>query len=372
MNLVTLAFRNLRRRATRTVVVSLSVGLAIGSALALMALADSVENGAHEGVVERGADFLVLQRDAPDVFSGFIPEDVAAQIARVPGVATAANELMTFAPVDQNVQRLILGWPPESHFWREMPILSGRKPGPAEQRAAILGVGAAESLGKAVGDDLDIMDAHFTVVGIADYLSAINRSAIIVDLSDLQEITFKEGQVTVVHVELGRDSGEAALGRVTAAIEAIGRLVVTPTDQLLANDRNFAVLTAISNAVSLIALTMSALSITNALLMAIQERTREIGVMMAIGWDKPHIVASIVVEGVVIGIAGSAIGVVLGYAASFLFNSVPAIGDYLSFTPTLEMMLWTPLFAIAFCAVGSLYPAWRATSLVPADAIRKM
>ena len=337
-----------------------------------MALADSAENGAREGVVERGADFLVLQRDAPDVFSGFIPEAVAAQIARVPGVATAANELMTFAPVDQDTQRLILGWPPDSHFWREMPIRSGRTPGPGEQRAAILGVGAAESLGKVAGDDLDIMDAQFTIVGIADYASAINRSAIIVDLTDLQEISFKAGQVTVVHVALDRAAGEAVLKSVTAAIEAIGRLAVTPTDQLLANDRNFAVLKAISTAVSLIALIMSALSITNVLLMAIQERTREIGVMMAIGWDKPHIVASIIIEGVLIGIAGSVIGVALGYAASFLFAGVPAVGDYLSFSPTLEMMLWTPLFAVAFCAIGSLYPAWRATSLVPADAIRKI
>ncbi|MCB1498780.1 MAG: FtsX-like permease family protein [Bauldia sp.] len=356
----------------RSIIVSLSVGLAIGSALALIALADSAEHGAREGTVERGADFAVFQRDAPDIFSGFIPEHIAARIAEVPGVAAAANELLSFAPVDQTVQRLILGWPPESHFWRDMPILSGRAPKPGERRAAILGAGAAESLGKAVGDDLDIMDEHFTIVGIADYQSALNRSAIFVHLADLQEIGFKEGQVTVVYIELARDADHADTDRIKAEIEALGRLVVTPTDQLIANDRNFAILQAITSAVTLIALIVSALSILNALLMAVQERTREIGVMMAIGWDKPHIVVSIVVEGAVIGIAGSAIGIVLGYAASFLFSSVPTIGDYLSFTPTVGMMVWTPFWAVVLCALGSLYPAWRATSLVPAEAIRKI
>lgn len=372
MNLLTLAFRNLRRRATRTLIVALSVGLAVGSALALLALADSAENGAREGVDERGADFTVFQRDAPDIFSGFMPDDMPARIGALPGVAGVAGEYLTFAPVDQNVQRLILGWPPDSTFWKGMPIVAGRAPGPGERGAAVLGIGAAEALGKSVGDRLDIMDAPFTVVGIAGYGSALNRSAIIVGLADLQEVTFRPGQVTVVHVQLARGLGDAEIDALTRSIEALGRLVVTPTDRLIANDRNFAVLRAIANAVSWIALTMSALSILNALLMAVQERTREIGVMMAIGWDKPHIMASIVVEGVVIGIAGSLIGIALGYAASFLFTSVPAIGDYLSFAPTVGMMLTTPLLGVALCVVGSLYPAWRATSLVPAEAIRKV
>ena len=372
MNLVTLAFRNLRRRATRSLIVTLSVGLAVGSALALLALADSAETGAEQGVVERGADFTIFQRDAPDIFSGFIDEGMAERIAGVPGVAAAAGELLTFAPIDQEVQRLILGWPPDSYFWREMPIVSGRLPAPGERRAAILGVGAAESLGKSVGDDLGIMDEPFTIVGIAGYVSALNRSAIIVGLADLQEIAFKEGQITAVHVRLDRSAGQPDIAGITAAIEAMGRLVVTPTDRLIATDRNFAVMKAIASAVTLIALTMSALSIINVLLMAVQERTREIGVIMAIGWDRLHVMLSIVVEGVVVGIAGSGLGIILGYAASFLFSGVAALGRYHSFAPTAGMMLRTPLFAVALCAIGSLYPAWRAASLVPAEAIRQV
>src|SRR6185436_17931224 len=141
-------------------------------------------------------------------------------------------------------------------------------------------------------------------------------------------------------------------------------------DQLLRNDRNLAVLQAISRAVSLIALTLGALSVLNTLLMAVQERTREIGVMMAIGWSRRLTIASIVIEGVLIGIGGSVIGILLGFAASLSFTSIPQIGNYLSFAPSVEMILPTVLAAISMCVLGSLYPAWRATRLTPAEAIR--
>jgi putative ABC transport system permease protein len=121
----------------------------------------------------------------------------------------------------------------------------------------------------------------------------------------------------------------------------------------------------------LIALTMGALSVLNALLMAVQERTREIGIMTAIGWSRARTMASIVFEGVLIGVAGCSVGIPLSYGISLLFGYLPTIGDILSFHPSLSMVLPTLLASIALCAVGSLYPAWRAASMSPADALRR-
>ena len=216
------------------------------------------------------------------------------------------------------------------------------------------------------------MDEPFTIVGIAGYLSALNRSAIILPLADLQEISFKNDQITAIHLHLAPGDTDADVKRLTSDIQQLGRLQVSPTDRMIASDRNIGVLRAISHAVSLIALLIGALTILNALMMAVQERTREIGVMMAIGWSSRQIMTSIVLEGIVIGIAGSAIGIVLGYFASFWFSSIPTIGAYLSFRPTVGMLLQTPFFAVLLCALGSLYPAWRATLLIPADAIRTL
>jgi putative ABC transport system permease protein len=127
----------------------------------------------------------------------------------------------------------------------------------------------------------------------------------------------------------------------------------------------------VSLAISIIALTTAGLSVLNVLLMAVQERTRETGIMMAIGWSDRRITATIVLEGIMTGLAGCVVGVPLGLVACLFFDRLPVIGTYLSFRPSLAII--APCVAAAFLlsVLGSLYPAWRAVSLTPAEALRR-
>src|SRR5262245_49382501 len=152
MNLVTLAMRNLRRRPGRTVVLVLSVGLAVATALTLVALAAGIENSVREAVDERGADATVSQRDATDVLSGAVPDNLGVRLLSVRGVTSISGELAMFAPVERDHQMIILGWSPDGYFWSRLPLREGRRPGDGERRVALLGPGAAERLNKRVGD----------------------------------------------------------------------------------------------------------------------------------------------------------------------------------------------------------------------------
>jgi ABC-type lipoprotein release transport system permease subunit len=69
--------------------------------------------------------------------------------------------------------------------------------------------------------------------------------------------------------------------------------------------------------------------------------------------------------------AGCVLGVAVGYAASFLFPLIPTIGNYLDFEPTFGLIAPTIAAAFVLCAVGSLYPAWRAVRLTPAEALQR-
>lgn len=371
LNLITLALRNLRRRATRTIIVSLSVGLAVASALSLVALADSIKRSVGEGADERGADLTVLSRNASDIFSGFIAEDMKDKLSLIHGIQAVTGELVMYAPIDHDQQKVLTGWAADSFFWQRMPISNGHLPGLHEHRVVVLGSGAAEALHKDIGDNLDILDARFSVVGIANYQSALNRSMIYMPLPELQDIAFRQKQVSMFEIKLQPTVVPAEIEAIKAEVGQMDSLLATPTDQLLQHDRNLLVMKAISRSVSLIALTMGALSVLNALLMAVQERTREIGIMTAIGWSRARTMASIVFEGVLIGVAGCSVGIPLSYGISLLFGYLPTIGDILSFHPSLSMVLPTLLASIALCAVGSLYPAWRAASMSPADALRR-
>jgi putative ABC transport system permease protein len=117
---------------------------------------------------------------------------------------------------------------------------------------------------------------------------------------------------------------------------------------------------------------MSALNVLTALVMATQERTREIGVFAAIGWSNARIMMSIVIEGLLMCVLGCILGVLLSFLAAVVFPRIPAIGNLISFKPTLELIAPVLIAAFALCILGAILPAWRAVRMVPAEALRRL
>ncbi|MGD9913621.1 MAG: ABC transporter permease [Hyphomicrobiaceae bacterium] len=371
MNIATLALRNLLRRPARTLLLLLSVGLAIGTALALMSLSDSIENTSYESARERGADFTVTQKGGSDFFQGFVDVTLGPKIVALPGVAGVAGELAMFAPVDGENTFITFGMAEESYFWPAMPLTEGRLPAPGERFVAVLGQQLANVLEKKTGDTITVFDHPVQVIGVNDYQSGVNRGSLMMRLQDLQELAFREGQVTVFHVALQPGQSDAQIETIKQSILALAPVTIAPTDQLLARDRNVKVLKAISTTISIIALFTAGLSVLNVLLMAVQERIRETGIMMAIGWSDRRIMAMIVLEGMIIGLAGAIVGIPLGFVACSFFSWLPTIGTYLSFAPSSGIIAISVLGALALATLGSLYPAWRAVSHTPAEALRR-
>ena len=372
MNLVGLALRNLKRRPVRTCLSILGIGLAVGSALALIALSRSIQDSTREGMDEIGDDLVVMQKGASDIFGGFIPEETIERVAAIPGVVRVSGELVTFAPSTYGNSVLTLGWPDTSYLWKKVPLREGRVPAMGERHVTVLGDTAAASLGKKVGDDLELIGETFHVVGIAAYTTIVNRGVVLVPLSDLQEASYRPRQVTVVHVNVEHGAGRTELAPVRAAIEGLGNVVASTANEVLDNDRNFAILEAVSLAVAIIAVAMSALNVLNALVMATQERTREIGIFAAIGWSNARIMMSIVIEGILMCVIGCVVGVLLSFLAALAFPRIPAIGNLISFKPSVALIAPVLIAAFVLCILGSLLPAWRAVRMVPAEALRRL
>jgi len=371
MNLIGLALRNLRRRPVRTALSILGIALAVGGALALLALSRSIQDTTREGMDEIGDDLAVTQKDAPDIFAGFLPADTEGRVATVVGVTRAAGEMFMFAPSEQNRQVLTVGWPETSFLWGKIPLREGRVPNAGERKVAVVGDATADALAKKVGDQIEVFGEPFTVVGISKYKAIINRGTVMMPLDDLQELSYRPSQVTMVHVNVARDTSTAELARIRRDIEALGGVMVSTSSESLDNDRNFKILNAVSLGISIIALAMGVIYVLNSLVMATQERTREIGIVAAIGWSDTRIMTSIVIEGLVMCAIGCAFGVLLSFFAAFAFPLIPTIGDMISFQPSLRLMAATIGAAFLLCAIGALYPAWRAISMMPAEALRR-
>jgi putative ABC transport system permease protein len=372
MNLVGLARRNLWRRPIRTCLSVLGIGLAVGSALALMSLSHSIQDSMRESINEMGDDLVVMQKGASDIFGGFIPQQTVERVAAVPGVARASGELFMFAPSADNKSVLAQGWPDTSYLWKKVPLREGRVPANGEHNVAVLGDAAAAALGKKLNDEVVILGEPFKVIGIANYTTVVNRGLALLPLSDLQNISHRPAQVTIIHVNVDHAAGSGELKRVKDAIEGLGNLTASTADEMLDRDRNFAILDAVSLAISIIAIVMGAIYALNALVMATQERTREIGIFTAIGWSQARIMASIVIEGILMCVIGCVLGLLLSFATAFAFPHIPAIGNLVSFRPSTVLIIAVLIATLLLCGLGALLPAWRAVRMLPAEALRRI
>jgi lipoprotein-releasing system permease protein len=123
---------------------------------------------------------------------------------------------------------------------------------------------------------------------------------------------------------------------------------------------------------------VAALNILISLIMMVMEKTKDIAVLMSMGTRKSQVRNIFIAQGVLIGVIGTAIGLLLGYAISYagghyhLISLSPEVYsiDYVPFAPRLRDGIWVVLVAVGISFVATLYPSWSAGKTLPAEALR--
>jgi lipoprotein-releasing system permease protein len=123
---------------------------------------------------------------------------------------------------------------------------------------------------------------------------------------------------------------------------------------------------------------VAALNILISLIMMVMEKTKDIAVLMSMGTRKAQVRNVFIAQGVLIGIIGTAIGLILGYAISYAGGHYHVIHlspevysiSYVPFVPRVVDGLWVALFAVLISFVATLYPSWSAARILPAEALR--
>src|SRR6202522_603088 len=123
---------------------------------------------------------------------------------------------------------------------------------------------------------------------------------------------------------------------------------------------------------------VAALNILISLTMMVMEKTRDIAVLISMGTRKSQVRRIFIAQGVLIGVVGTAIGLVLGYALSFagghyhLLSLAPEVYsiDYVPFAPRATDGVLVALVAIGISLVATVYPSWSAARILPAEALR--
>jgi putative ABC transport system permease protein len=184
----------------------------------------------------------------------------------------------------------------------------------------------------------------------------------------------KEGSYGSIYVR-ARSIGDTE--PVRTALENMGLHVFSISDQLKEIRRGFLIVDSILGAIGTIALIVAALGIVNTMVMSILERTREIGVMKAIGGSEDEIKLIFFVEAATIGVIGALFGLVLGWMVTRVANLIVNSRILPAGEPPINLFyfpIWLILGAIGFSVVVSLiaglYPAIRAARVDPVQALR--
>jgi putative ABC transport system permease protein len=403
-NVIPIAVTALLRNKTRSFLTALGVIIGVASVISMVAVGEGAKARVSGVFAAMGTNMLVVLSGSTSmggVSGGFgsLPtltwDDLRAIRTQAPAVRWAAPAQMTKATImaeDQNWTTSITGTSPEFFDIRSWVIEKGSLFGDPEVQSAakVIVVGATVSdklFGPGVdpvGKSVRIRAVPFLIVGT---LQRKGQSPMGTDYDDAAFIpvtTFQNqiqgglqnyiAGIVAVSAVSAEDTGRAQ-SEITALLR--DRHHLRPADDDDFNIRNLTemanaqqegtrTLTALLAAIAVVSLVVGGIGIMNIMLVSVTERTREIGVRMAVGAKPWHVLAQFLAEAVTLSMIGGLMGIVLG---SVIARVVAARLGW-AYAPRLDMILLSFGFS-ALVGVGfGLYPARKASRLDPIEALR--
>ncbi len=398
--LLKMAFRNLGRNRRR----SLLSALAVAMGLALLVLMASFVTGEMQATLEntikldtghlqvRAASYdeSKVSLDWQDLVAH--PSSLAAQIQSLPQVQAATPRLIASGIVtigDQSRGVQVIGIDPASpaNGPFQKGLIAGQFLQPDDRDGVLIGKPLAEKLGLGVGDQINLLvnlsdggvdQQLFTIRGIyTTNTSAYDENTVFLPLAKAQAFTGAQDHASTIFVMLkDRDQAQA----VAAAIQSPGYQVLTwqKMNELVVQLEDFA--NAYMVILYLIVLGITATVVTNTLVMAVYERTREVGVLAAIGMKGRTIMTEFLFEAVLLATGGVIGGVILGslvvsYFATYGFYignygiSGMLLGDNIYPILTAQNVVTLAVVTYVMTLVASLYPAVMAARMEPVEAL---
>lgn len=437
MGVLTRAFRNVSRRKVRVLLVVIALGFSIAVLISVPAgikanqsitqamtdeyqedlqrLMEQINRTAMQirvtGEGWTGTDFIHIpyidERIADEIKSMDGVEDVVSSIMKLIG------EMKTYYFEGREYQLygdiyyMIKGVPFNSTLddrYNLLPvnITEGRKPYDGESNVVLIDSYVSQRFGVLAGDTMNISGTDFQVVGVFQSPGGSERMFVYMNLSNAQRILNLTGKVSQIMVSV-KDLSlvDEVVDKIKAAHPDL--TVVTYREQQHTAERmqqhykdmleqlaaNLSQIQVTANQVTLISLVATSSMILFTMLYTVRERTKEIGILKALGFTNWSVMTQFVLEGTIISLIGGIVGVairsigapilatlVLPQLRSNLDIAVRNIGGsetwgtFITTSPDIHTVLLGIGVAVLLGALGSLYPAWRASRMKPVEALR--
>jgi putative ABC transport system permease protein len=409
-----LAFRNVFRYKRRTIITFSAISYGLGLMALGICLYNGVDTHAMDNIIDYQTAHLKIlasgyfeeKDEVPLEFTIDEPQEIKSLLKDNQDIKGVESRILFQASIISGMDELpCLGVAIEPEidplvFNIKDSIKDGRFLEPSESKI-ILGSGLARDLGLKVGDDctlrifFSIEDfiwnaLDLEIIGIAKTENPmVNRGTVFIPLSIAQEALGLENKTTELAIRIEdrnkllkvRDSIQSRLATLNKDYEVVSFEEYAADFKELMRLRS-----RIQALIPLMMILIATLGIVNTMLMAVMERTREIGMLAAMGMRKMEVMLVFIFEGALIGIFGSLAACVIGglggwwleakgFSLAFLGEKIT---DIVSFLPmevykgdlTAGTLLFTLIFGTVISILASFYPAYKAAKLDPIQALR--
>ena len=395
-----IATRSILRNKLRTLLTMLGIVIGVAAVIVMVALGQGAQSMIEQQIKGLGTNMLMVM--AGSTSQGGVSQGAGTfNRLTIPDAEKLAREGTTLAAVSPvifsrgqliggagNWRTSIMGVSPAYQAIRDWSTRSGSFFTEADLRAVrrvvVLGSTVADALipdAYPVGQQVQLRNVPFTVIGV---MTPKGQTAGGNDQDDTVIIPYTTAQAHLAgHSRIGQIIASTfSPGDIPAAQEEIRSIMreshkLAPgedDDFTIRNQDDIAaaasgttrVMSMLLAAIASISLVVGGIGIMNIMLVSVTERTREIGIRMAIGARSGDVLAQFLVESIVISVAGGLIGIVLGYAAGI--GLARATGWAVAMPP--EAALIAVLFSAAVGVFFGFYPARKAAALDPIQALR--
>ena len=354
-----------RKNSAILSIIGICIGIIVIVALGgiTQGLVSTFEDTIHAG----GADFSISGTETGDSAYGTntISANWTDTIANVSGVDEAYAIYVVLVPIGDDYMNTLIGIDPNGTDLADISLTDGRmfRDNSSE---VILGEVYANDNNISVGDNIIIKNEEFEVVGIYETGDQNMAGGVFTSISKVGELMDDSESISNIYVKVKKGVDPQSVADRIDELYGDNITTITSVMEMEQMGTMLNTLEAASWGISLLAIVVGGLGIINTMLMSVFERTREIGVLKAVGWSNKKILTMIVGESLVITIVSAIIGSIIGVVATY------ALAPMMGLTPVFTAKIFIQAFLIAIIVgiVGGIYPALKAVKLPPTEALR--
>ena len=369
MSFIAYMLRGLWSKKARAVGLTMAVAFAVMTVVSLQVTSSGLEQSAAAVISIGKADLTVAQKGVSDILSSSIDETELARIRAVPGVSSAVGVLVETEKVSASVPLFIeIGIAPQDLAPFGVTVVAGRPYAADATNQVMMGWRAASTFGLHVGDRFHTNGTVYDVTGIYSTGNAFGDAGAMFPLVALQAYNRVPGMVTLAFLKVAPGVPVTTVAR-RIDFRLPELTSIRTASQFGRADRNLVFLQAAVNGSTILAVLIGAVIVGNTMLLSLFERTRELGLLRAVGWTRRRTVGLLLGESLVLALIGAAVGVCLSFGVLAILERLPTLSGVLHADFTSAAFARALLTAVAMTIIGGLYPAIRAARLTPLEAL---